>query len=371
MNSNNSPEPDNNLYEFEDDDLVFEPESTSEGILSYISEHRVAAGAVLVGGALAAFGLSRLKPSLSLSAEEMETALAKKKEMVLGERKFKSKHGGEVYNMSRLPGDDKTDKTDDDDEEGKSKKKKTKARKKNKKEAKGLPKVKGLVYIRVPKEADPSRAVLFLHGNGEQKYNNTATMNIVKCTEKLKLPLIAPQDGWGNTRPEKKSDLPGNWENFNDPKLMAGLIGLMEGTTGESVDELIVASFSGGNIGIAKILRGLERSSDPEAKAIYDRIKRIALFDSASGEAHEYMARWMSNDSDGRLFSYYNKNQGGIRGFVRRGNLSYKGGNALLRKALKTLKVPEERYTIETLPKRLRGHSVFTSKCVEYLKSEE
>lgn len=365
MSKDHPNETDDNLSESEFDELVFEPESFNERLVSYVSEHRVAVGVVVVGGALMALGLSRLKSSSPLTPEQMKTALAKKKDLVRGEKKFKFKHGGEFYNMSRLPGEEKPDKPDDDKKKSKSKSKK------NKVKENGLPNVKGLAYVRVPEDADPKHVVLFLHGNGEQDYKNTATGTMIKCTDKLKLPLIAPQDGWANKRPEKKSRLPGNWENFNDPKLMAGLIGLMEGTTGESVDEIFIASFSGGNVGVAKILRSLERSSDPEAKAIYSRIKRIALFDSASGEAHEYMARWMSSNTDGQLFSYYNKNRGGIRGFVRRGNLSYKAGNALLRKALKTLEVPKERYTIETLPKELRGHGVFPSKCKEYLKPEE
>ena len=223
-----------------------------------------------------------------------------------------------------------------------------------------------------PENTEQKRLLIYLHGNGDQALKDDgSTGNIVACAARNGLPLIAPQDGWGNKHPEKKNNLPGNWEDFNDPKFISTLVRFGESQMGHSADKILIGSFSGGNIAVTKILRSLEKSENPEAKDLYERISRIALFDSADGNERDYVARWMSANSDSQVYSCFNENAGGIEGAVRNGNKTYKSGNDLLRKALEDNNVPSSRFQIDQIPKKnSMGHGVRPDKCDEYMKEE-
>jgi|GEM_PF-6784154 len=308
----------------------------------FFTQKRVAIGALLLGGAAAVFGISRVFSSpAEVTQEQVEKARAQKGEMAGGESAFITKYGGEIFNMKRLP-------------EMNSK----------------HPSVKGNVYIRIPKNADPQRVLLFLHGNGEQAVKEKGSIEaVVQCAEALNLPMIAPADGWAGSKSEKKNRLPGNWADFNDPNFLATLVHFFEGRTGKTIDDLVVGSFSGGNIAVTKMLRGLEGSKDSEAKDLYERIKRIAFFDSAMGEERDYVARWMDENSDARVFSCFNENAGGLEGWVYDGDKAYKAGSGLLKQSLEAKKIPSSRFQIDQIPKnRAAGHGVPPDKCLAYLR---
>lgn len=325
----------------EDDEIVVEDEET-DGV-SLITRKRAILGALLGGAALlTTLGFTRCwNEPRAFSDEELALARAKKTEMG-NEAALMKKYGGETYTMRRLP--DMAEKH---------------------------PKAKGNVYIRVPEKKDQKRLLVFLHGNGEQNFASNTITNVIECAKKLDLPMIAPQDGWGNVHPEKKNKLPGNWEDFNDTGFLTTLVGFAESRMGSNADEIYLGSFSGGNIAVTKILRALETSDNSEAKDLYDRITRIAFFDSVTSEETPYVARWMDENSDARVFSYYNRDHDNkVRQYFRDGNRTYAFGNDFLRKALEEKKIDSSRFQIEPLPKELRGHGVFPTKCEEYLKAE-
>lgn len=308
---------------------------------SIFTRRRVIIGLLALGGALSALGLYKCTDTpRSMSAEEVEKAKTKKNEFMGRETELMKKYGGETFKMSRLPG-----------------------------MAEKHFKARGNVYVNIPEKADTERVLVFLHGNGDQAFKENTMTNVVECTKKLNIPLIAPQDGWANAHPEKK--LPGNWEDLSDPKFFSTLIRFVESRTGQSANRIWIGSFSGGNIGVTKLLRGLEKSKDSESRDLYDRIKRIAFFDSAMGEEREYVARWMDENSDGRVFSCFNENAGGLRGMWHNGNKAYKSGNDLLRQALEKKHISPSRFQIDQIPKKKSaGHGVAPDKCEEYFSKE-
>lgn len=211
------------------------------------------------------------------------------------------------------------------------------------------------VYMRFPKlKGRKPRIVIYLHGNGGHNLKHSSGMNVIKFTKEMQekgdpVILIAPQDGWGNYYPEgPEKKQPGNWRDFNDPDAIANLVSFAEGVVGQHVNDITLSSFSGGNIGIMKILRSLERvkGKNPEAKKLYTSIKRIAFFDSAAGEGRHHVARWMAANPKTKVMSCYNRKN------------YYEQGNTILRKAIEDEGVSPNRITIEKM-KKGQGHGVY------------
>lgn len=337
------PVPDVPEDDLEEDQYLEEDEFDDEDIPepSVFSRRRVIIGLLALGGALSALGVYKCTDfPPSFSKEEVEKAKVKKNEYMGRETELMKKYGGETYKMSRLPG-----------------------------MAEKHFKARGNVYINIPEKANKKRVLVFLHGNGDQTFRENTMPNVIECIKKLNIPLIAPQDGWANAHPEKI--LPGNWEDLNDPQFLYTLIRFMEGRTGTSASQIWIGSFSGGNIGVTKLLRALEKGKDSVSKDLYDRIERIAFFDSAMGEERDHVATWMDENSDARVFSCFNENAGGIKGRWHNGNKAYKSGNNLLRQALEKKHISSSRFQIDQIPKKKSvGHGVAPGKCEEYFSKE-
>jgi hypothetical protein len=302
-----------------------------------VSHQRALMASMLLGGSVAYYGLNYYMESATTSSDGVEKAEAKRDELVSGESRLMAKYGGETFSMKRLPGMEELH-----------------------------PNIRGNVYIRIPEKADTQHVVVFLHGNGGQQFvdkNGNLEVNIknmVECTDRLKLPLIAPQDGWAGTEPEKKG-WPGNWKGFINPQLGEALIRFYESKTGKSTNHISVATFSGGNIGLSKWLSGMENNSDFDAKRLYRRIKQVALFDSADGQERNHVAKWMHANSDAYLFSCFNEN----------GDIIYKSGNNLLEKALAEKKIdPNHKRIIPISANRAAGHGVNLKECQNALEQK-
>lgn len=212
------------------------------------------------------------------------------------------------------------------------------------------------VYMRFPETSDKEpRVIFFLHGNGGQNMKKKDTKSVVEFTKEMQeegkpLILIVPQDSWGNYYPEgRDKNKPGNWRDFNDPNTFANLIGFAEGVVEKHVSDITLASFSGGNIGIMKILRSLEKikDTDPEAADLYERIKQIAYFDSATGVGGDFVGRWMSSDSENSVWSHYN------------GNGKYNQGNTELFKRMTTQGADPGRMHLERMKYGYNEHGLY------------
>lgn len=296
----------------------------------------IAGGALVVGG-----GVVLMTRPPSYPPEVVEGAKPRKNEMFGAENMLMDKYGGETFKMARLPEMSKDD-----------------------------PNIKGNVYIHVPQKPVSGHLVVFLHGNGEQPFTTNSITNIIECTDKLHLTLMAPQDGGTYRRKQNgEPNLPANWGEFINPHVFPDLVRFAESRMHQNASHVTLASFSGGNVALSKILWAMQNNEEG-SRRLYNRIREIILFDSADGFETPFITRWMDDHSDTRVFSYFNGGDpNGILplAILRNGKAVYQGGNGQLVAALQEKKVPADRYQIEPLPKELAGHGVFPTKCEEYL----
>ncbi len=176
-------------------------------------------------------------------------------------------------------------------------------------------KARGRTYIRLPENIDQGtpRVVVFLHRNGGANLDITSNENVIGAAKQMQeaganFILIMPQDDWANKVPEEGyKKKPGNWRDFNDPNTFIGLINFAEVLAGRRVNDISLSSFSGGNIGVKKILRALRRSQgkNPEAARLYHSIQDLTGFDSFTGEGKDEMTKWMLSNPDGTVNMVY------------------------------------------------------------------
>ncbi|MBD3328719.1 hypothetical protein GF340_05475, partial [Candidatus Peregrinibacteria bacterium] len=250
-----------------------------------------------------------------------------KKSLKKDEKEIQNKFGGEFFDLSKLPF----------------------------LKGKG---VKSEVHINVPKnlsefkdengKVKKPRLIVFAHGNGGQKYNNSESIKIQKQVKKMRengdpVILVMPQDGHGK------------WKDFEKPEVLEEIVGLAEEMTGEDLkQDISLSSFSGGNVAIKKILKSLRENAkkSPVAGIIYKGIKKIAYLDSATGSEAEEVAAWMRSNKAATISTYYNSE-------------FYENGVKLLQKQLKQEGIDLNRFRAEKIAK---GHGVLGDKFQEYLE---
>ena len=270
-----------------------------------------------------------------VSKEEIEFAEAKAGERVGNEAMALYQYGGHLFNMRRIPGMSEECPTV---------------------MGKGENGTPTKVYMRFPEVTDSNpRIVLFLHGNGGQDMKGKATLNVIKFTKEMQkegdpIILVAPQDGWGNfypEGPEKKER--GNWHDFNDVDTLANLIDFTEGIAGKHATDITIASFSGGNLGVKKILRSLEFAKDknPEAAELYKKIQQVAYFDSATGSGSQFLANWMKENPKATVKNCFN------------GGTQYDKGSEIMLEALISQGIDSDRANSKKMKWGYRGHGIF------------
>ena len=219
-----------------------------------------------------------------LSADEKKEWEKKAAEYAMEKAKLEAKKAGvpegAIFDMGEFPGND-----EDWDE-------------------------KSRVFISKPKDSDnvsgPPRVIYFLHGiKGSIEESEQA---IKKQVEEMRAAgenviLVIPEDRKGL------------WKDYDKPNAFKDLQKLVEKAAGSTVDDISFASFSGGYVGLQKILQNLEKNKDkdPEAKRLYEATKQVGLLDSAYGDSKkekehgrgstEVFADWAAADPNHVLFS--------------------------------------------------------------------
>lgn len=270
-----------------------------------------------------------------ISQEQIEHANARNGERTSEEMEVLRRHGGHLFNMRRMPWIREECPTV------------------MQKGQNGSP---TKVYMNFPevKKGNP-RIVVFFHGNGGQEMKGKDTTNVIEFNGEMQrtgdpIILIAPQDGWGNFYPEgHEKNKPGNWRDYHNPKTFANLIDFAEGVMGKKGTNITLASFSGGNIGIMKLLKSMEASKEKDSRIaeIYRRIQRIAYFDSATGIGSQQVADWMMTNPTASVRNCYNENS------------QYNQGNAVLLETLIGQGVSSRRIHTEKMKFGYSGHGVF------------
>lgn len=166
---------------------------------------------------------------------------------------------------------------------------------------------KNTVFVNTPKNPEkfvdkdgkpvPPRIVYYFHGNGGKIGDDARA--IMDQVERMRAQgdnviLVMPQDNKGHWR-----DLE-NPEAFKD---MQKMVETMMG--GKPIRNISISSFSGGYVGVAKVLKNLRENaaSDPESQKLYKNIRQLGFLDSAYGGAEEF-AEW-AKDKNHTLFSNY------------------------------------------------------------------
>ena len=286
-------------------------------------------------------GTRRLIP---VSKEQFKRAKAKNTELTGQERNVLYTLGGDLFNLQHIPGMNEECPTV---------------------MQKGSDNAAVKVYMRFPEVKDKSpRIIFFLHGNGGQNMAKKDTTNVIEFTREMQrkgdpIILIAPQDGWGNFYPEgREKDEPGNWRDFHDPNTFANLIAFAEGIAKRHATDISLVSFSGGNIGIKKLLGALEKAKEesPEMADLYKMIQRVVYFDSATGEGSEQVARWMDENPNATLWNCYNRDD------------QYNQGNAVLLETLIAHGISATQIHTEGMKFGFSGHGIFREYYRRYLR---
>lgn len=209
-----------------------------------------------------------------IAKEKAEAEARKKAELNASEKRVKELHGGEFFKLSDLPGVNN-------------------------------PEIKSDFHISYPEDMSkfkkPPRVIVYCHGNGGQSLDGEAQkiFNEVKKMREAGEPvvLIMPSDKFNKGEP--------HWKDLQDPKIFGAMIKQAEQLTGQRLrDNISLTSFSGGYKAINQVLTGLQNSSDPELKEMYEGLRQIGFLESYYGGAEDALAKWAMEDPTRELQSY-------------------------------------------------------------------
>lgn len=208
-----------------------------------------------------------------IAKEKAEAEARKKEQLNAAEKKVKEKYGGEFFKLSDLPGVNN-------------------------------PEVKSDFHISYPEDMSkykkPPRVIVFCHGNGGQNLDGESE-KIFEEVKKMReagepVVLIMPSDKFNKGEP--------NWKDFQDPKVFGAMIKQAEQLTGQKLrNNISLTSFSGGYKAINQVLTGLQNSSDPELKEMYEGLRQIGFLESYYGGAEDALAKWAMEDPTRELQS--------------------------------------------------------------------